>query len=428
MKKKHALINLCLFLVIGLSSCKNDPQQQNQSTIDSINSLLAQKDFFTAKTLLDSAQQQLPEKEQWLFEAHVSSALNEPAHSNELIGKLVNRYASAFTDSVMEALSSLQLSNHVRLFEYEKAHAVGERILANYSAFLTPEQTEEYKNTNKIWKALALQPKQTATIVDDTQLQLTRDKAGLRNLPVSVGNTRFDFIFDTGANFSVTTQTTATKMGMELLEGEIEVKAITGVKVKSRVGVCKSMAMGNATIEHAVFLVMPDSALAFPQINYQIHGIIGFPVIEAMKEITVTRKDEFIIRKTAVTTKGNPFALDFLTPIIQLDEEHYTFDTGAGATILYPRYFHKRKDSITAHHKEVPITFGGAGGNISVKGYYVTFAPTMGSVKVPIDSVQVVTSSFNEKSNLYYGNIGNDLIHRFNAMTINFDRMVVDFQ
>ncbi len=63
------------------------------------------------------------------------------------------------------------------------------------------------------------------------------------------------------------------------------------------------------------FLVFPDEALAFPEIGYQIHGIIGFPVIEGMKEIEITRDDRFIVPDKRSTFSERNLAIDFLTPL-----------------------------------------------------------------------------------------------------------------
>jgi hypothetical protein len=104
----------------------------------------------------------------------------------------------------------------------------------------------------------------------------------------------------------------------------IEVGSITGRNVQSRIGVCPEFNLGSIKVQNAVFLVFPDEALAIAQANFQINGIIGFPVIEAMKEIQLTKKGEFIVplQKSRYTEQN--MAINFLNPVIYLDGENYT--------------------------------------------------------------------------------------------------------
>src|SRR5690606_9511800 len=152
-------------------------------------------------------------------------------------------------------------------------------------------------------------------------------------------------IFDTGANFSTVTESTAQKLKIHIMDTTvIDVGSITGTKVKSKIGVCPEFSMGDILVKNAVFLVMPDEALAIPQIPFQINGIIGFPVIEAMKEVQLTRSGEFIVPSERSADREQNMALSFLTPVIRLDEGNFTFDSGANSTMLYDNYFKKHKD------------------------------------------------------------------------------------
>ncbi|RTZ46153.1 hypothetical protein EJ377_17055 [Chryseobacterium arthrosphaerae] len=49
-----------------------------------------------------------------------------------------------------------------------------------------------------------------------------------------------------------------------------------------------------------------DQALSFPQISYQINGILGFPVIEALKEVQLTQDDYFIVPEKETKISGRP--------------------------------------------------------------------------------------------------------------------------
>src|SRR5207237_3830724 len=117
-------------------------------------------------------------------------------------------------------------------------------------------------------------------------------KARLLNVPVEINAQKMDFVFDTGANISTVSASTAQKLGLRIIEADIAVGSSTDIKVKSKLGVAPEIKVGQVTLKNVVFLVLEDKALTFPQINYQINGIVGFPVIEAFREITLTEIEE----------------------------------------------------------------------------------------------------------------------------------------
>ena len=102
---------------------------------------------------------------------------------------------------------------------------------------------------------------------------------------------------------------------MKIIPVDIKVGTITGDKLLAKLAVCSKLTMGNIDLFNVVFLVLPDEALSFPQINYQINGILGFPLIESLKEIRITQDGHFIVPLVAQTTsKSSNMAMNGLTP------------------------------------------------------------------------------------------------------------------
>ena len=44
-----------------------------------------------------------------------------------------------------------------------------------------------------------------------------------------------------------------------------------------------------------VFQVLPDSILSFPSMEYEIAGLIGFPVIKELKELHIYQNGKMIV-------------------------------------------------------------------------------------------------------------------------------------
>jgi predicted aspartyl protease len=415
------VVSLLLLATTGFS------QSADPSPAYVIDSLLAHKSYFAARDLYEKEGTALEEAKRLEVGAVIDNVFNRLEASNEKIAAL-QRMGKQLDDSTHLYLLELQQANYAKLFQYKAASDCIETILTRYPQLLKEDQLNDFRNTQNIWSALADAPPQEVLVREHTLLHMERDKANLYNLEVRHDTVTIGFIFDTGANISTVTETTAGRLGMRLTDASIEVNSITGIKVQSKLAVCPEFRLGGIIVKNAVFLVFPDSALAIPQIAYQINGIIGFPVIEAMKEVQITRSGEFIVPIERGTTTASNMALDFLTPIIQLNGEHYTFDSGASNTMLYKTYFEKHKKSVCKRSKEKELEYAGAGGKILRNGYQITWHPVVNGKRLNLEKVMVFSDVLREHENDFYGNVGQDLIQSFEKMTLNFEGMFIRFE
>lgn len=418
-----------LLTITVLTGCKMSSVSEADSLklANQIDTLIAHKEFFEARELFSANLDKLTQFHGLKAGAIIYTVFNKPDSSNQNINLLFKNFDDRLSDSIRFDLLSLQQNNYVRLFDYNEAYNSINEMLVNYSQFMSNDEREDYSNTRIIWKSLVNQPKQIVTKNDYTKMRIIRDKVGLANLRVNDGNDSIDFIFDTGANFSTATESVAGKLNMVIMDSLFDVTSITGSKVKSRVAVCPEINIGNIKIANVVFLIFPDSMLNIPQIQYQINGIIGFPVMEAMREIQITRDGEFIIPQQTGNYQLQNMALDFLTPVININGESYTFDTGATSTMLYEKYFLKHKSDIENNYKETDLKIGGAGSAITKKGYEITFQPVLNGENISMDSISVFKENLAEDHEYFYGNIGQDLIKNFKSIAINFESMFIRF-
>ncbi|MGS2761902.1 retropepsin-like aspartic protease [Sinomicrobium sp. M5D2P9] len=395
-----------------------------------IDSLINAKDYFRARKIYSENTNRLSQLHRLKSGFFLNNVFNRPDSSIHKMNLLLGKHGSEISDSLKFRLLSIGHVNYSKLSDYKKAKETLALLLSGYKDWLTEEEEEDYKNTLAIWSALEGQPKQRIEIKSTVNLKISRDKAQLQNLLVSLDSVEQYFVFDTGANLSTITETAAKRFGLVLLDGTINVDAITGHQIKSRIAIAPKLHLGSLTVHNAVFLVFPDNALAFPQIDYQIHGIIGFPVIEGMKEIQITSDDRFIVPVEQTTFEERNLAIDFLTPLIYLKDKTgfgtYTLDTGAMSSMLYDTYYIKNEKKLDKAYKETDITIGGAGGLITKKGMYITFTPEIREKQVPMDSIIVLKEAL-KPDNHYLGNIGQDLIGKFDKVTFNFNDMFIRF-
>jgi hypothetical protein len=106
----------------------------------------------------------------------------------------------------------------------------------------------------------------------------------------------------------------------------------------------------------------------------------------------------------------------------------HSFDTGADETILYQPWYKRFFSRIDGRYPLETLRYAGAGGATSRKGYRVSFAATVAGKNIVLDSLQLFPEPLKVKESDYYGNVGQDLIGKFDKMTINFRSMFIRFE
>lgn len=409
-------------LMLSHYSCTTN----NKEAFNNIYALLSQDNYFEAQESFLAGSSKLSKPYRNYTEAVLHNAFNKSSESERLINSLLNN--DDIPDSLLLTLYEIKYDNAIKLYDYAEAKNAVEAILGNFSSFLSEDEAADYSNSLRLWDALQNTPPMTVDISDNTAIEMKKDIAGLNNLKISTGIDSLFFIFDTGANLSTTTRSVARQLDMNIIPTDIEVGSITGVKVMAQLAVCDSLSMGQITWTNVVFLVMPDEALAFPQIDYQIYGVLGFPVIESLNEIRITGDGLFIVpEEESVFTGTANMAMNGLTPLIYLDNKHFTFDTGADNTMLYHAYYEENKEVIEGTWEPETISFGGAGGHTGFEGYKIDYPLTVSGKEVVLKDIHCLKEKIRD-SETVYGNIGQDLIQQFDTLTINFNKMFIDFR
>lgn len=398
-----------------------------------LDSLLERRHYFQLRQALNAPRQEaLPVYRQLYYQAFVHNFFHELSASNRDIDVLLNKYSQQLSDKELGRLLGKKIDNHVKLYEYREAHIASELLLAKYGHTLSDEDRKDVINSDIIWKGLQKVPAQRTRVRKDSRIAYKRDLAGLINIPVQFGNNTYDFVFDTGANLSVITESYAATVGLDLLQVNYKVRAVTGIDVEAGLGIAKTLQIGDITVNNVVFIVFPDSALSFAGGAYTINGIIGFPVIEQLQEVRID-KGGFITVPRHATDKGiRNFGMDELTPVIQVgvntDTLAFTFDTGAQQTDLNQPFYHRYKAIIEATGKTYDMQQGGAGGYVTSKAWRIpTTVFTLSGQSVSLPDLAVKTTSTNAKDKFYYGNLGQDVMSKFRELVINFKYMYVDF-
>jgi hypothetical protein len=325
--------------------------------------------------------------------------------------------------------------DYVKTYRYSQAAEMYRTRLTNCKNELSTEERGDNENSYGLWKALENVPPQTLSFNGQTRIQATRDKAKLLNLAIEVGGQKMDFVFDTGANLSTVTNSTARKLGLKIIEAAVSVGSSSDIRVDSKLAVAPELKLGNITVRNVVFLVLDDKSLFFPHVNYQIDGIIGFPIIEAIGSVTISRDDVLTTTQVPrVATATEPsMALEELKPLVQAtvggEKMIFLLDSGALTSTFYPRFFKAREKEIVNASRPRTVRIGGAGGSKEVQAYFVeNLDMIIGGKTARLPRAEIITEAINDDSREFYGNLGQDVIKQFDKMTLDFKNMQLIFR
>jgi predicted aspartyl protease len=397
-----------------------------------LDSLLVHRHFFELQRQLQSdAYKELPTYKRLYYQAFLHNFFHDLTTSNNEIVQLLAVHKNQLTGIQIGNLLMKKIDNHVKLFQYREAHITTQLLLRKYRSALSPSEREDVRNSDLIWKGLQDVPPQTTVIASENQIGYRRDLAGLITVPVSFVDSSFYFVFDTGANFSVITESYARKAYLRKLNVRFKVRAITGLQVNASLGIADELRLGDIVVKNVVFMIFPDSSLSFARGLYTIKGILGFPIIEQLQEIRID-KYNLTVPQVAVDRNIRNFGIDELLPVISVgyntDTLAFTFDTGAQFTFLNEPFYHDYKTLVDTAGYSFEMQIGGAGGVAKSKAYRLSQIPiTVAGQTALLKDVAVKTSSTTPKDKLYYGNFGQDIMNQFKEMVINFRYMYVDF-
>jgi len=429
---KHFCVAILCSLIF-MACQPSTEKSSNPELLERLDAFYESQDYFKFKALLDNRTDQLSDLHNMYYHALLYHVFNDQQRSNDLITSLVDDHQSELSDSLIYKLYSAKLMNHINLYEYNSAYLCSKEIISDYAYLEDSNKVNSLINELNIWEALKNTPKQELIISADSKIPLFIDKVGLMNINTFFDGDTINFLFDTGANFSVITESVAAELGMEVLESDFYVTAATGNKVKSKVAVAPEFSISDIIIKNAVFLVFKDEDFSFPQYDYYPNGAIGFPIIEAFEEIKYDKSGDIYVAKEPVEYHYDNLALDGLMPMVAIhyngDTINFSFDTGASTTTLYRPFYEKYKIEIDSLFSIVDFTAGSGGGSKDFKGFQLdSLTLTVAGSAAILHNTKLHKEDVFENVEAIHGNFGQDFIKQFDAMIISFKHASVVFE
>ena len=422
---------ICFFFVITTwVSCTTD-RPNNRELDKKMTVLLEAKEFFRLETALNKSGSQLSEAKELYYRAHLQNAFNQTEQSVQTIDLLFSKHKKSLNDSLVADLLTVKYDNHIKQFEYKPAMEALHTVLESYSHAVDSADLDDLKMAYPMVEMLKKTPPQKIYHTTDVSIPVKKNKFNHLTIPVVCNGVNEVFIFDTGAGFSTIVESVAGQMGIQPLEGSVQVGSSTGNDVEMKIGVADSLRISGLLFENVVFLILPDEQLSFPEFNYYIRGVVGFPVMYQMKEVRIDQTGSIFVPQTPVKQNLHNLFLDGLTPIVQLvsgpDTLLLNMDTGANTSEFSMRYFETHQERIIEKGVKKTTMRGGAGGVIETEIYELIDVPfKIGNFQMTLPRIKVETREYSLNED-FDGNLGQDVLMHFDEMILNFESMYLTF-
>ena len=152
-------------------------------------------------------------------------------------------------------------------------------------------EAEDVKNAVAIYSGMGRVDQSVVKLVS-SKVQMLRGE-GNSYLPVAVNKKNASYAFDTGANFSLISESEAKRLGMTLVDAPGQIEDSSGHQLGLHVAIAKDIRIGGLHLRNVAFGVVPDSQPPFDELPQQKRGLIGIPILLAMHTMRWTADGTF---------------------------------------------------------------------------------------------------------------------------------------
>ena len=282
---------------------------QNSDSV--ILQLFAEQKLFQLNKEYPSLKENASKEIQLWTESHIYCFFDKPEMSNQSIQELLSSDVDWLNTEIQIALIQLLADNSLKIQNYKQVASIYKQLIDQLKESVDTDFLITFEGRHKIYSALQNVPPMEVTYKKKREkIPIKQDLVGLLTLPVSssTNTTTLDFVLDAGAGFSMIEEKYIDDFGIKILSDSITVTSGTLSSAYAKIGVTEEINIGNITIRNVVFLISPNKLITieenFRYPNYEIKGIIGFPIMKALENITISKK-ELKISKSKINSQLN---------------------------------------------------------------------------------------------------------------------------
>ena len=394
-----------------------------------LDALIQQRSYSDLARQLPSAK--LAELERAYFQAVLDDCTNHPALAARELEKILPELKSSNAQRSAVALQTLAY-DYFELGRYGDASDALSGLLKDFAGALSPAAKQNATNDRNTFALFRGARPQIISGKRDFKVPLQRDAINDIDVPVDIqGKTQW-WIFDTGANITTISLSSARELGLTLSKGHASTQSgTTGNEVSLSATVVPELHFGSAVLHHVAALVMDDKALDIglgKNGHYRIRGILGYPVLAALGSFTVSGNEMTVSPQAQPSTRPARLYVEELTPVVEAEangkEFVLQFDTGESNAELSAKYVRAFPRQFTAL-KGVNAGIAGAGGVRPLTAYSLPeLVLHLGAATATFSNITAVSQDRGVyPQDEFFGNLGQGLLNQFLSYTIDFTRM-----
>ena len=246
--------------------------------------------------------------------------------------------------------------------------------------------------------------------------------------------------FDTGAQLSVLSASTAKAWGVTLLSGTATLHGYGGGAFKAQPGVIPLLEIGSAHLHNVAVYVAPDQDLYFAPIKHQTNALLGFPVVAALGRLTFTHDGTLTVSPTSPGRGPVDAGLWFSDHalVVQLgtsliltgnkltgsnQDRLFVLDTGSSSTYLTDLYL---AEHTNVFHGPPPsmAKLAGLDGEHDIPAFVANPVPLVGgNTLITLKGNHILAEPTQGETEHFFGLIGQDTLSLFPSYTLDLRTM-----
>ncbi len=405
-----------------LASCgAPDPPDPPAPSLGRAVEMFAQRRYFELRKLLAALPAEGP-PEMLFFRGMMAAVFNQPeAAIGYLNSYLEQAGSSAPKLRRLDALRTLA-DEYTALFQYGRSAELRAQALDLARGQLNAAAVADLERLIAFWRSLDGIPPQTVTIPEYTVLPIVGDY----EIMADFGGPEVALLPDTEASLSLITRAEAERLGFRIFSAPTQVGTATGEGVLAYPALAPEFRLGGIVIRNAIFLVVPQRMLYFPEIKKQRSGIIGFPILSGLRQFSFDRAGTLTVPARPENGGEPNFFLYHDNPVVEAeygrDRVLLMLDTGSFSSELYPPFFDRYREDVLRRGSKATATIEGIGGQVALTVYLlggVTFKIAGRRLDFHRELV-VLTQPTSEGSGVFVGVLGSDIFPVFSRVTVNY--------
>jgi hypothetical protein len=290
---------------------------------------------------------------------------------------------------------------------------------------------EDVSNMRPLFEAFSSNGDQTRIKRDISSVMMQRGAEGLY-LPLTINGKECAYAFDTGANFSVMSESEASRLGLDVHNLGTRIGDSSGGKIGLRVALVQNLVIGGLRLKNVAFAILPDSQEPFKDLPDGNRGLIGIPVLLAMKAFQWEPSGKFTlgVPTTSRDFHSSNLCFDESFPVTQVWFQEkpleLTVDSGAQLTVLGPPFAKEFASLLKSSGRNETHKLTGVAGSSNYDSVVLSsLTMTVGGHDVTLSPAHVLTKESSDTSSWAAGNLGIDLLNQAHTISFDFNAMTM---